>query len=95
MILLNYYKKKCVMITKASIFLIKFYQQTLSPFKGACCIYSPSCSEYAVRSIDQFGMLRGAIYAFRRLRRCNVRDQPVVMNDPIPELSGKASHLSA
>ena len=82
---------------RLTIYLIRCYQELGggTQLLNTQCNFTPSCSEYAVQSIDQFGMLRGAIYAFRRLRRCNVRDQPVVMNDPIPELSGKASHLSA
>ena len=80
-----------------TIYLIRRYQELGggTQLLNTQCNFTPSCSEYAVQSIDQFGMLRGAIYAFRRLRRCNVRDQPVVMSDPIPELSGKTSHLSA
>ena len=59
------------------------------------CNFTPSCSEYAIQSIEQFGMLRGSILALRRLKRCNVRDQTVVTSDPIPELSGKKSHVAA
>ena len=59
------------------------------------CNFTPSCSEYAVQSIDQFGMMRGTVYAFRRLRRCNGRDQPVVIRDPVPEMDAKVSQVSA
>tara|TARA_B110000014_G_C19660645_1_gene347298 strand:+ start:104 stop:319 length:216 start_codon:yes stop_codon:yes gene_type:complete len=59
------------MITKASIFLIKFYQQTLSPFKGACCIYSPSCSEYARQHIVKYGLMKSVAPISKRIVSCN------------------------
>ena len=59
------------------------------------CNFTPSCSEYAVQSIDRFGTIRGTVYAFRRLRRCNVRDQPMVICDPVPKLNAKVSRASA
>ena len=37
--------------------------------------------------------IRGPVYAFRRLRRCNVRDQPVVIRDPVSELDAKVSQV--
>jgi len=38
---------------------------------GQRCKYYPSCSEYAVQAIQQFGILRGLVLAVWRLLRCN------------------------
>jgi uncharacterized protein len=50
---------------------IRLYQLLLSPMVGERCKYYPSCSEYAVRAIGRFGILRGLVLAGWRLLRCN------------------------
>ena len=50
---------------------IRVYQRVLSPAFGQRCRYYPSCSEYAVQAITEFGILRGLVLAGWRLLRCN------------------------
>ena len=50
---------------------IKVYQLLISPLFGSRCKFYPSCSEYAVQSIQRFGILRGLVLAGWRLLRCN------------------------
>jgi hypothetical protein len=50
---------------------IKLYQRLISPVLGQRCKYYPSCSEYAVQAVQQFGILRGLVLAAWRLLRCN------------------------
>jgi putative membrane protein insertion efficiency factor len=50
---------------------IRLYQRLISPALGPRCRYYPSCSEYAIRSIRGFGILRGSVLAVWRLLRCN------------------------
>lgn len=50
---------------------IRFYRRLISPLIPARCKYYPSCSEYAVESIQTFGVLRGSVLAAWRLLRCN------------------------
>jgi putative membrane protein insertion efficiency factor len=50
---------------------IRFYQRFLSPLLAPRCRYYPTCSDYAVRSIERFGILRGSVLAAWRLLRCN------------------------
>lgn len=65
------------------LILIKFYQKNISPLKKPCCRYIPTCSEYAIVSIERFGVFRGSLMALRRILRCN----PFVKGgyDPVPE----------
>ncbi len=51
--------------------LIKFYQYVISPVLPARCIYTPTCSQYAVEAIERYGALRGGWLAFRRLCSCH------------------------
>ena len=50
---------------------IRFYQRMLSPAMPQRCKYYPTCSEYAVGAIRQYGILRGVVLAGWRLLRCN------------------------
>jgi uncharacterized protein len=53
------------------VLLLRFYQRWISPAFGQRCRYYPSCSEYAVQAVEQFGILRGLVLAGWRLLRCN------------------------
>jgi putative membrane protein insertion efficiency factor len=51
--------------------LIRAYQRLISPLLPRRCKYHPTCSAYAVQSIQSFGILRGSVLAVWRLLRCN------------------------
>lgn len=51
--------------------LIRLYQVVLSPLLGPSCRYYPSCSAYALGSVQRHGALRGSWLAARRLARCH------------------------
>ena len=51
--------------------LVRFYRRAISPFRPPCCIYIPTCSEYALEAIEKYGALKGGWMAFRRILRCN------------------------
>ena len=53
------------------ILLIRFYQLAISPFLGRSCRFHPSCSEYAVESLQRHGVIKGLWLAGRRVGRCN------------------------
>ncbi|MCI1665813.1 MAG: membrane protein insertion efficiency factor YidD [Atopobiaceae bacterium] len=57
--------------SRALLAMIRFYQRRISPLLPACCIYYPTCSQYAVEAIQKHGALRGGWLAFRRVLRCN------------------------
>ena len=50
---------------------IVVYRRVISPLIPPRCKYYPSCSEYAVQAIREFGVLRGLVLASWRLLRCN------------------------
>ena len=53
------------------IFLIKFYQYSISPLIGLNCRFVPTCSNYAIQSIEEKGLLKGAYFSFKRILRCH------------------------
>lgn len=67
-----------------AIFLIRLYQWTVSPLLGPRCRFYPSCSHYALESVQRFGALRGSWLALVRLLRCHPW-QPGGY-DPVPEV---------
>lgn len=53
------------------ILLIRWYQRYLSPLLGQHCIYTPTCSAYALEAIDRYGACKGTFLALRRIARCH------------------------
>ncbi len=55
----------------ALIALIKLYQLLLSPFLGGRCRFYPSCSSYAVESLQKHGTVKGASLICKRVIKCH------------------------
>lgn len=51
--------------------LVRFYRVAISPYRAPCCIYTPTCSQYAIQAIEKYGAWKGGLLALRRLLRCN------------------------
>jgi uncharacterized protein len=56
---------------QAIVALVKGYQRWISPCLGDNCRFIPSCSEYAVQSIERYGILRGVPRSVARICRCH------------------------
>lgn len=61
---------------------IKGYRRYISPCFPPCCIYTPTCSEYALEAVERYGAARGAWLAARRLLRCHPLHEGGY--DPVP-----------
>jgi putative membrane protein insertion efficiency factor len=59
------------LLRRAAIGPIRVYQRVVSPLLPRRCKYEPTCSQYAVDAVEQFGVVRGLILATWRLLRCN------------------------
>lgn len=60
------------MIKRILILLIKFYRKFLSPLKRTpTCIYTPTCSQYALLALEKHGAVKGSYLAIRRILRCH------------------------
>ena len=55
----------------AAVLLIKFYRKFISPLKKPCCRFTPSCSQYAINAVREWGVLFGLSLALWRILRCN------------------------
>lgn len=65
------------------LFLLRLYKKLVSPLLPKSCRFEPTCSEYAAKAVERFGVLRGTYLAAGRLLRC----QPFCRGgyDPVPE----------
>ena len=65
-------KKLNILIKKVMIKLIRFYQIFLSPLKVRThCIYTPTCSQYAIEALKKHGIVKGTLLGIWRILRCN------------------------
>ena len=53
------------------IFIIKAYQFFLSPVLKANCRYLPTCSEYSIASLKEYGLSKGFYYSLKRILKCH------------------------
>ena len=53
------------------IIFIRVYQLLISPMIGQNCRYLPTCSEYTVTSLKQFGIVKGTFLSLKRISKCH------------------------
>lgn len=58
------------MMKKVLIGLIHIYQKIPGPWHNSCR-HIPTCSNYAIDAINEYGALLGSFMAFKRILRCN------------------------
>ncbi len=66
------------------IIVIHLYQHTVSILLGPSCRFSPSCSSYALLSIQRFGIMDGVWLTLKRLVKCHPFHPGGY--DPVPEI---------
>ena len=50
---------------------IRFYRYFISPLTPPTCRFEPTCSQYAINSIEENGVIRGSIMAVKRISKCH------------------------
>lgn len=55
---------------KVLIGIIKLYQKIPGPWHDSCR-HIPTCSNYAIEAITEYGSLKGSIMSVKRIIRCN------------------------
>lgn len=65
------------------IFLVELYRHTISPLRLPTCRFTPTCSQYAVDALTEYGLIRGSWLAVVRLGKCGPWHRGGW--DPIPE----------
>jgi hypothetical protein len=65
------------------IYVIELYRTYVSPMRLPTCRFMPTCSQYAVAALTEFGLTRGAWLTVVRLAKCGPWHRGGW--DPIPE----------
>ena len=63
--------------------LIEVYRQMISPLRPPSCRFMPTCSQYAVEAVTEYGVFRGGWLSLARLAKCGPWHRGGW--DPIPE----------
>ena len=51
--------------------IIKVYQIVISPYLGNNCRYLPTCSEYFIDSLKEYGVIKGTLIGIKRILSCH------------------------
>ena len=69
------------------VFLIKGYQNFISPLLPSTCRYDPTCSHYAIKALKIHGLFKGGWLSIKRVSSCHPWGGSGF--DPIPEKKEK------
>jgi hypothetical protein len=56
---------------KFLIIMVRAYQLAISPYIGAHCRYTPTCSAYFIEAVEKYGALKGSWLGIKRILRCH------------------------
>lgn len=70
-------------LARAAIAVIQLYRHMVSPYRPPSCRFMPTCSQYAVDALTEYGVLRGGWLSLARLAKCGPWHRGGW--DPIPE----------
>ncbi len=70
-------------VVRGVIFLIQLYRHMVSPLRLPTCRFTPTCSQYAVDALAEYGLVRGSGLAAVRLAKSGPWHRGGW--DPIPE----------
>lgn len=69
--------------TRGLLYVIELYRTMISPLRPPSCRFTPTCSQYAVDALREFGFARGTWLSLARLAKCGPWHHGGW--DPIPE----------
>ena len=58
-------------LIKYFIFFIKIYKYLFSPLLGNRCRFLPTCSDYFIECLNEYGFFKGLFYGFKRIIKCH------------------------
>ena len=77
---------------KLFIKLIRLYQNYISPLTPPTCRFEPTCSNYAVEAISEYGALKGTWLGTKRILKCHPFHAGGY--DPVPPKKDHTHYLS-
>lgn len=53
------------------IALVKLYRFMISPVLPSNCRFTPSCSEYSIEALKEYGAVKGSYLTIKRILKCH------------------------
>ena len=53
------------------VILVKLYQYIISPIFPASCRYTPTCSNYMLDALKEWGVIKGTFLGLKRILSCH------------------------
>lgn len=70
-------------VGQSAVLMIRTYQKLLSPLLGQHCRFYPSCSQYTLEAIQEWGLAKGVWLGTKRICRCHPLNEGGI--DPVPK----------
>ena len=81
--LLDSFVSRNVHLKSILIFLVRAYQAVISPLLGQNCRHYPTCSQYMVEALQEWGAWKGGWLGLKRLSKCHPWGTSGI--DPVPK----------
>ena len=78
-------------LKKIFLFPVYIYKYLISPILPHSCIFTPTCSNYMIKAVEEFGVFKGFWIGTKRIFRC-VPWQKKREYDPVP-INIKGDHI--
>ena len=75
------------LLRSAVLLPVRFYRRFISPLLPPSCRFVPSCSQYCIEAVEEWGIICGLALSFWRILRCNPWSKGGY--DPVPERKRK------
>ena len=59
-------------LIKTIVFFVKIYKYIFSPLLGNRCRFLPSCSDYFIECLNEYGFFKGASFGLKRIIKCHL-----------------------
>ncbi|MBQ4067338.1 MAG: membrane protein insertion efficiency factor YidD [Clostridia bacterium] len=71
------------MLKRIVLWPVRMYRRYISPLFPPCCRFTPTCSQYCLDAVEEWGVIRGLAMTVWRIMRCNPWSKGG--HDPVPE----------
>ena len=58
-------------VTNILIGIIKVYKMIISPYLAPSCRYLPTCSDYTIECLKNYGLIKGLFKSTKRILSCH------------------------
>lgn len=69
---------------------VRFYRRFISPHTSPACRFTPTCSQYCIEAVEEWGVIRGLGLSIWRILRCNPWCRGG--EDPVPQRKRKKNN---